>query len=318
MKMSHPMKETAPRLIPRHWECLVAGVGIVSVLVSAWGFAYWPTRAWPALLVSGFFFLTVSLGAVALLSIMGVSKTAECHVLARAASALTACLPVGALGMLTLLSGTCWLYPWAHPAGAAQDAAPFLNRGFFEARMITVLAIWLAFAALLRRRRGVAVSTVFLAMIPFSLSIAHTDWLMGLDPLQSARIFGFRNIAGFLSASVAALSACAIVLRKQTNAQPVLLTACVAALAGRWLDIHFQVLGSMGFGNAGIGFLDIAVFLGLGTAFLFSIDRELAKAFAGAARKSAGGDLYTAVYGRTDGLARSLPHPAVKFTAGLP
>lgn len=283
--------------------------------------------------------------------------------LTRVAESVAAYLPIGAFTVLMLLGGTRWLYHWARPAAAAHDAlaranAPYPDAFFFEARMIAVLAIWAAFAVLLRRRSAV-LSAAFLLVFPFSFSMASIDWLVSIAPGRTAGAFGLYNIAGLLSAAVAAISAGVIVLDRKgaieidandlqnlgklllgsstvwaylwfseflpvwyaylpgenahygarlkehflapfflsvflnwaipfalllrqtaRRSEPVLLTSSILILAGRWLDIHLQVVRAAGASGPGIGIVDVAVFLGLGTAFIFSVDRTLARSSA--------------------------------------
>ncbi len=338
MRNVHPIKETALHFVPGNWDWLVAAVGITGSMISAWGFAYSPSRTWTALLASSFFFVTLSLGAVVFLSVMYLSNAGWHTAMARVAVSLAGYLPVGAFTVLTVLGGTRWLYQWARPAARANaalaaPASAYSNTLSFEGRMIAVLAIWVAFA-LLSRRRSLAVSVAFLLILPFSFSVASIDWLMSIDPRRATGIAGLHHVAGLLSAAVAAVSAGVIVLRRKgaiqmdadglrdlgkllfafstawaclwfsefllvtrifsapmlvnvalswaipfallfrrssRQSEMILLAASVLILAGRWLDIHLEV-------GRQICFLDAAVFLGLGTAFLFSIDRAIGKA----------------------------------------
>lgn len=213
----------------RWWLVAAAAIGFTAF---AAGLAFAPAQAWVAFLVSSFFFLTVSLGGMVFLAMMSVSNAAWHTAFRRVPQSLAAYVPFGALAMLALLVGAPWLYHWAEPGAAADDPllqakAAYLNTGFFAGRTVAVLAIWVIFALLMRRRshpgsapdsgpagRSVALPAIFLFIFPFSFSIVCIDWLMSLDPHWTSSIFGLYNIAGLLSASVAAISALVVILRR--------------------------------------------------------------------------------------------------------
>lgn len=216
------MREAAvPRFLAgaRWWLVAAAATGFTAFVA---GLAFTPAQAWVAFLVSSFFFLTVSLGGMVFLAMMSVSNATWHTTFRRVPQSLAAYLPFGALAMLALLTGAPWLYHWAEPGATADDPllqakAAYLNTGFFAGRTIAVLAVWVIFAVLMRRRAGrnAAVPAIFLFVFPFSFSIVCIDWLMSLDAHWTSSIFGLYNIAGLLSASVAAISALVVILRRK-------------------------------------------------------------------------------------------------------
>ena len=312
---------------------------------------------------------------------MYVSNAGWHTVFKRVPEALAAWLPASAFSMLAVLAGVRWLYPWTHADAVVHDEllsakTPYLNTTFFAARMVVVLALWVFFALMTRRyslrqdtdahikytRRNVALSAIFLALFPFSFSMASIDWLMSLDPHWASTIVGLYQIAGLLSTAVAAISIVGILLRRRgalpdltethlhdlgkllfgfstmwaylwfsqylliwyTNlpeetthylvrlqggasflfylnvvlnwalpfvvllrrpakrSEGTLLWTSTVVLVGRWLDIHLQVVPAVApdrlQGPMGIGFLDVALLLGFGAAFLLMTDRALGKA----------------------------------------
>ena len=64
------------------------------------------------------------------------------------------------------------------------------------------------------------------------------------------------------------------------RSERILLPVSAVVLAGRWLDIHLQVVPAVvpDRGLIGIGILDVAILLGFGAAFLLATDRALRKA----------------------------------------
>jgi hypothetical protein len=310
------------------------------------------------------------------MAMMTVSNAGWHLAFKRVPESLAAYLPLGALGMLGLLGGLPRLYHWTHPEAILHDTllqakAPYLNAGFFTARMIGVLSVWVILGMLMARsfrrdnapgsihsRRSTTLSAIFLLVFPFSFSMAVIDWIMSLEPHWSSSIFGLYNIVGLLSAAVAAVSIVVILLRCRgalpyvneghlhdlgkllfgfstvwaylwfcqylliwyTNlpeenthylarlsgslsvlfflnfllswtlpfvlllrrnakrSEKTLLAASILVLTGRWLDIHLLVAPAVLQSYLGITALDIALFLGLGGAFLFTIDRALKRA----------------------------------------
>ena len=373
------MREFAgPGLFPNGRRRLVAAAAIGFGIFSA-GLSMRPEQSWVAFLVSSFFFLTVALGAVVFLSMMSVANARWHLAFKRVPESMAAYLPVGALSIVALLGGMPWLYHWALPGAALHDPslearASYLNTNFFAARMFGILLIWVTFGLLMRRfsnrkknpsipagaRQNVALSALFLLVFPFSISLACIDWIMSLDPHWSSSIFGLYNIAGLLSAAVAAVSVLVIALRRRgglpnvgkdqlhdlgkllfgfstvwaylwfsqyllvwyTNlpeenthyvsrmsggisilfflnfllswvlpfvlllsrdakrSEKTLMAAAILVLTGRWLDIHLLVAPAVYAAYPAITVLDVALFVAFGAAFLFTIDRALAKAHA--------------------------------------
>ena len=225
-------KAEGSRLFPRARWGLV-GAAAIGFAGFAAGLALKPSQAWTAFLVSNFFFLTLSLGGLLFIAMMAVANAGWHRALKRVPESLAAYLPIGGLATLCLLRGVPWLYSWAQPE-AARDTllraqSPYLNIGFFAARMVGVLVIWILLGTLMRStsisddkqsrrghsRRNVVLSAVFLAVFPFSFSMAAIDWLMSLQPHWSSSIFGLYNIAGLLSAAVGAISVVVIMLRRR-------------------------------------------------------------------------------------------------------
>ena len=215
----------------RPWLVVAVATGLIAFLL---GVRFRPVQAWSAFLVSSFFFLTVALGGLVFLAIMYVSNAGWHTVFKRVPEALTDCLPASAFSMLAVLAGARWLYPWTDADAVVHDEllsakASYLNMNFFAARMVGVLALWVFFGLMTRRyslrqdtdadikytRRNVVLSAIFLALFPFSFSMASIDWLMSLDPHWTSTIVGLYQIAGLLSATVAAISIVGILLRRR-------------------------------------------------------------------------------------------------------
>src|SRR6516165_6317614 len=142
--------------------------------------------------------------------------------------ALTALLPVAALGMGLVLLAHPALYPWSDPARGGESLTLFqgvwLTRPFFLLRSVVYLVLWIALAfAIVRvsRRqdqtgavsltaRNACLSAIFLVVFAGTCWLACTDWIMSLEPHWSSTIFGVYNFAGIFLSALAAVCVAAI------------------------------------------------------------------------------------------------------------
>ncbi|MFO0758311.1 MAG: hypothetical protein U0359_17595 [Byssovorax sp.] len=207
----------------------LAGLGLAGVVAFGVGLVVAPVRAWSSYLTSAFYFLTVALGALTLLALLHLAKAGFGVVLKRVTEGIAAYLPAGAVTMGVVLAGAGALYPWAtHAHDVHGGKAAYLSPAAFAIRMALVLGLWCLFAALLRRAsraqdldrrtahtgRSVALSAGFLLVLAYSFSIASFDWLMSLEPHWASTIFAFYNMAGMLTAGIAATLIATIALRR--------------------------------------------------------------------------------------------------------
>ena len=86
-------------------------VGALGLLV---GFFLASTRAWAAVLLNGFYFLTLALGAMVFLSIYHVSNAGWSAVIRRIPEAMMNYLPFGATALLAIFFGRHRIYEWTH------------------------------------------------------------------------------------------------------------------------------------------------------------------------------------------------------------
>ncbi|MEZ5070571.1 MAG: hypothetical protein R2751_06315 [Bacteroidales bacterium] len=180
------------------------------------------TRAWANLLLNNVYFVSLAGGALLFLSIQRVTHSGWSAGFLRVPEAMAAFLPVSAVLFLLMIPGLPSLYHWAHPGAAEHDAllahkAPYLNQGFWIARMAFYFLLWNLMFFLLRRvslredrdggmawfRKGehLAKITIFLFIITFSF--AMIDWVMSIDAHWYSTIFAIRNfVAAFHHASI--------------------------------------------------------------------------------------------------------------------
>ncbi|MEW6208765.1 MAG: MFS transporter [Acidobacteriota bacterium] len=190
-------------------------------------------RVWPALLLSSFFVLTLSLGAMVFLCIHHISNAGWSAAIRRVPEAMMMYLPLGAVGLLATFFGRHEIYEWSHGLTNSSEAmkakAAFLNTPFFYGRMAMVLAIWIVFAFLLWREsrrqdedtglehttKSKKISAIFLAVFAITFSLASFDWLMSIEAEFYSTIYAFYNFSGLFLSGIAALTLVIISLRRR-------------------------------------------------------------------------------------------------------
>jgi hypothetical protein len=214
-------------------------VGLVATLVGLLGdHSDHHQRTWANLLVNGFFFLGISLGALFFFALQNATETAWYVMVRRVYEALMGWLPIGALVMVIVLAaGTLhlnhiwhWMDSAVHEPNDAEhydeliaNKGAYLNLPFFWLRTLVYLGVFLFFARWFRRksmemdglsgsglvsthklmyRRG-ALFLVFFAV--FSSTLAW-DWLMSIDTHWFSTLYGWYVFSGmWVSAMIAAV-----------------------------------------------------------------------------------------------------------------
>jgi hypothetical protein len=200
------------------------------------GFYQAPERTWINLLLTSHFLIGVALGGLVLVALHYVTGARWSTALRRVPEAMTAALPVAAVGLaavfirdvLSSLSGLPSLY-FAPASGGPESPLHRVweNRAFFLMRSLIYLAVWIAFAVVIvgnsRRRdrdrdpapaeKNVSVSALFLVVFGVTCWLASTDWLMSLERNWASTIFGVYNFAGLLLSALAAVTLLVLWLR---------------------------------------------------------------------------------------------------------
>lgn len=185
-------------------------------------------QTWGSLLLVSYYLLGLGLGGAVLVALFHVTGATWAIPLRRVPEAMTALLPVAALGLGLVLLARPALYPWSGPEASSVSLSPFqrvwLTRPFFLVRSLCYLVLWivLAFALVRASRRldpiGAAAGTsratrlsaLFLVVFAVTCWLASTDWIMSLEPRWSSTIFGVYNFAGIFLSGLAAVTLAAI------------------------------------------------------------------------------------------------------------
>ncbi len=216
---------------------IVGGVSLAAALASD------PHRAWSALLVHNFYFLSIALMAVAFIAAHAMVRAGWLAVLRRVAESMAGYLIPGAVLMIASLAGARSLYIWADPEIVAADVllihkSAYLNLPAFAVRMIVILLVWIGFARALaaahrardaaqdRDEKGVAapwdpshrvvrVSAAFLVACIATYCLAAADWMLSLEPHWVSTLFPWYAMSSGFAAALAVLTLLAIALRRR-------------------------------------------------------------------------------------------------------
>lgn len=182
------------------------------------------TRFWSNLLVNGFFFFAIGLGALFFLALQYATEAAWGTVLKRIFEAVMTYMPVGAAVLVIVFLASAFqdegLYHWMHKGVTDPNShhydeiiagkGAYLNQPFFWVRTLVYLGTYFIFMRYFRKRsmqeemqgsvefhltnyRRAALFLVFFAV--FS-STSAWDWLMSLDTHWYSTLYGWYTFAG--------------------------------------------------------------------------------------------------------------------------
>lgn len=150
-------------------------------------------QAW---LVACLFWLSLSLGSLAILTLHGVGGGAWGRVIGSALRAAAGTLPLTAVAFLPLALGMETLFVWVREP--LPEKALYLNVPFFELRTALYFAIWTGVAAALRvwnrvpsEERLIKRSAVGAILYALSVTWFAIDWIMSLEPHWYSTAIGF-------------------------------------------------------------------------------------------------------------------------------
>ncbi len=191
-------------------------------------------RVWHAYLMSYFYFVLLSLGALFFISTQYVSKAAWSVNIRRLSESLIPFLSIAVILTLPLLYGAFSLYDWLDPEKVAKDhllmhKTPYLNFPFFVFRLALFFGGWIFFGKKLINfslrqdqdgdfqwtNRSIKYSIAFLLFFSFSLSFFSIDFLMSLDAHWFSTIFGVYVFAGLFQSIFAVLILLAVHTMRQ-------------------------------------------------------------------------------------------------------
>jgi hypothetical protein len=208
--------------------------GLLAVLggvALAAGLAAAPQRAWANLLLVAYYLAGLGLGGLVLVALLYVTGARWSLPVRRIPEAMTAVLPLAALGLIAVFFCRPSLYSWSGGGSAEAYESPlhhlWLNRPFFILRALVYLFLWSVFAVVIvrnsrqqdrdgdpaRTRRNIRLSAAFLVVFGITCWLASNDWIMSLEPEWASTIFAVYNFAGLFVSALAAVILLALPLR---------------------------------------------------------------------------------------------------------
>ncbi len=235
------------------WGALAALAGGIA---SIWGLIADPETFFSAWLAAFYFWLSMPLGALALLLVWDLTGRWE-PMAQLPLNAMSATMPLFVLFFLPLLAGIPGLYPWARPEVAATlHNTWYLNPTFFYARAIVYFAIWNALAIWRTPMTGTTVRTsgrrsqwlsaVGLMLLVYTVAYSSLDWVLSTEPRWFSSMFGMiacstRLIASLCAALLMMLAQASFEERQQAGFRKALasLAAVLLAVVIFWMYAAF-------------------------------------------------------------------------------
>jgi hypothetical protein len=208
-------------------------MGMVGAVYGVW---IAPERAWPNLLLDGFYIASVGVSAMFFLATQRVTGARWSASLRRVPEAYISVLPVSAVLIALIFFGRQLLYPWTHAGAMAAEPAfagklRYLQPQWVYMRAVIVFAVWLIFAWMFRRtsreqdaiperslvlhQKLTAYSVIFVPIFALTLTIAVFDWLLSTDPRWFSTMYAVYVFAGTWVQGIAAVTLAVIVLKQR-------------------------------------------------------------------------------------------------------
>jgi hypothetical protein len=199
----------------------VGAIGVAGCLI---GWVVAPRDFFVAYLFSHFFFLSLSLGSLALLMIHHLTAGDWGYAVRRFLESAVSNLPLLALLFVPFFFGLAKLYPWKNSAVVAADETLretqiYLNTPGFILRTAIVFAVWIIMARQLLKwsaeqdettsleptRKMRKLSGPGLVIYPVSMTFAAVDWLMSMEADWYSTMFPVLICIGQILSALAAV-----------------------------------------------------------------------------------------------------------------
>ncbi len=190
-------------------------VGAVGLAVTAAGYALDPQTFFRSYLIAFLFWLSISVGSLAILMLHHMVGGGWGFVIRRILEAATRTIPLMAVFFLPLLLGLHHLYEWTHEDVVAADEvlrhkAAYLNIPFFIVRAAIYFSVWIGLSIVLNRRSdeqdrtgdpGISrrlqlISGPGLVLYGATVTFCSIDWAMSLEPHWFSTMYGLLFLVG--------------------------------------------------------------------------------------------------------------------------
>lgn len=210
-------------------------------------------RIWANVLLNGFFFTAIALGAVFFVVVHILGESGWHTAIQRIPEAMGAFIPFGGIILLIVaLLGMHDIYHWSHTEHLdkiLEGKKGYLNPFFFIVRTVVYLVAWTLLMWKLRQlslasdrsddlklfSRSRIWAGIFIVIFAVTSSTSAWDWIMSIDSHWFSTLFGWYIFSGFFVSSVAIIIILLYVLRRMGYMEHV-------------NDEHFHDLGKYLFG----------------------------------------------------------------------
>jgi hypothetical protein len=219
---------------PANWTKIGMILVIAGLVMVGAGFAMDSTRTAFNSIVGLLFLSSVAVGAlfmVALEYVAGAVWSTPYRRIAEILASIVLILPLFAIPGLIKMHD---IFHWTHVETFANDIilknkSPYLNTGFFIARMVFGFVVWMVFYYILTKnsqkqdtngdqnltKKNIKISAIFMPLFAITLTIMAIDWMMSLEPHWFSTIFGVYYFAGTFLCALAFITIIAITMNEK-------------------------------------------------------------------------------------------------------
>ncbi len=198
-------------------------------------------KPWSALYVACFFFMMISLGALAFYAVNRAAQAGWSPLLFRVMEGVTSYLPIGLIILLVILGISTvghgnHLFAWMHadldPTSDNYDKIidgkkGWLNGGWFMVRAVIFSSFWIAYQIISKRlsraqdtasdnsnfKKNFKLSAGFLVVFLYTESMMSWDWIMSIDPHWFSTLFGWYLFASMFVSGITVIALVTIFLK---------------------------------------------------------------------------------------------------------
>jgi len=189
-------------------------------------------RIWANVLLNGFFFTAIALGAVFFVVVHVLGESGWHTAIQRIPEAMGQFIPFGGIILLIVaLLGMHDIYHWSHTEHLdkiLEGKKAYLNPIFFIVRTVVYLVVWTLLMWKLRQlslasdrsddlklfSRSRIWAAIFIVIFAVTSSTSAWDWIMSIDAHWFSTLFGWYIFSGFFVSSVAIIIVLLFVLRR--------------------------------------------------------------------------------------------------------
>ncbi len=207
------------------------GVGLVFGIIA---FIIDSQRASYSYLTSFMFLISLGVGSLFLVSLEYLAGAVWSTPFRRISEFFSGIIPYLIILAIPLFFTLHDIFHWTNSGVVETDAVlkgkeAYLNIPFFIVRVILIFAVWTLFYFLITKRSrkqdetgdqgltrtNIKLSTAFIFIFAFSITMASVDWMMSLEPHWFSTIFGVYYFSGTVWCALAALTLTTVLLKEK-------------------------------------------------------------------------------------------------------